>query len=152
MKFARLLNLFLLASTLLLSACSVEPEPIAYGSDACVFCRMTIVDKTHAAQMVTRKGKQYKYDAIECLVHNLPDWDPETIAHLRVADFGAPGVMVDAATATYLISPGIRSPMGANLSAFADREAAKSAREEHSGELHAWEDLPEQLKADFSLE
>lgn len=145
-------TLVLIATALLLTACSVEPEPIAYGSDACVFCRMTIVDKTHAAQMVTKKGKQYKYDAIECLVQHLPDWELETIAHLKVADFGAPGVMVDAETATYLISPGIRSPMGANLSAFGHPDAAEAARVEHSGELHAWTELPGQLQADFGLD
>jgi copper chaperone NosL len=152
MKSTHLRSTLALATALLLTACSVEPEPIAYGSDACVFCRMTIVDKTHAAQMVTRKGKQYKYDAIECLVQHLPEWERESIAHLKVADFGAPGAMVDAETATYLISPGIRSPMGANLSAFGDRSAAEAARDEYSGDLLGWVDLQGRLKADFSLE
>ncbi len=141
--------LALLVANLLLVACSVEPQPIEYGRDACVFCRMTIVDKTHSAQMVTKKGKQYKYDSIECLVQHLPEWSPDEIAHLRVADYGNPGVMTDAETATYLISAGIRSPMGANLSAFASREAAEAARSEFTGELHAWTDLREQLKTDF---
>lgn len=146
------LLLSLLGATLFLTACSVEPEPIAYGSDACAFCRMTIVDKTHAAQLVTTKGKQFKYDAIECLVQQMPEWAPETIAHLKVADFAHPGAMIDAQTATYLISPGIRSPMGANLSAFADGESAASARDAYTGELFAWADLQDRLKADFSLE
>ena len=46
-------------------SCSKTPQPINYGTDMCHFCQMTIVTKTHAAQMVTTKGKQYKFDAIE---------------------------------------------------------------------------------------
>ncbi len=55
----------------LLSSCQPRPEPIHYGQDACDFCRMTIVDKQHAAQMVTEKGRVYKYDAIECMLNDL---------------------------------------------------------------------------------
>lgn len=139
----------LLATALLLAACSVEPDPIAFGSDNCAFCQMTIVDKTHAAQLVTRKGKQYKFDAIECLVQNLPEWGMEEIAHLLVADYGNPGAMIPAETAIYLISDEIKSPMGAYLSAFSSREAAEVARDEHGGALYSWKDLPKELMVDF---
>ena len=54
LRTAKALILSLAAGAVgLLTACSAEPEPIAYGSDACDFCRMNIVDKTHAAQLVT---------------------------------------------------------------------------------------------------
>jgi copper chaperone NosL len=139
---------FVLAA-LLLSACSVEPEPIAYGSDTCAFCRMTIVDKTHAAQLVTRKGKQYKYDAIECLVQHLPEWRTDQIGLLLVADYAEPGALTEAESATFLISEGIKSPMGAYLSAFAARKEAEAAREAHGGELYSWKDLPKELMVDF---
>lgn len=41
----------------LLWSCSIAPEPINYGQDGCHFCKMTIVDKVHAAEIVTTKGK-----------------------------------------------------------------------------------------------
>ena len=41
---------------LLTISCKVEPEAIEYGKDQCSFCVMNIVDKTHAAQYVTKKG------------------------------------------------------------------------------------------------
>jgi len=134
---------------LLLAACSVEPEPIAYGSDNCAFCQMTIVDKTHAAQLVTRKGKQHKFDAIECLVQNLPAWEPDEVEHLLVADYGNPGAMTPAKIATFLISDEIKSPMGAYLSAFSSPEAAELARKEHGGTLYSWEDLPKELMVEY---
>ena len=136
-------------ASLLLAACSVEPEPIAYGSDNCVFCQMTIVDKTHAAQLVTRKGKQHKYDAIECLVQNLGAWEMDEIAHLRVADYGNPGVMTPAETATFLISDEIKSPMGAYLSAFSSMETAREALEQHGGDLFSWDELPKELMVEY---
>ena len=42
-------------------SCDVKPQAIAYGEDACHFCRMTIVDRQHSAELVTVKGKVYKY-------------------------------------------------------------------------------------------
>ena len=45
----------------MLLACSVEPKPINYGRDACHFCKMTIVDNQHAAEIITLKGKAFKY-------------------------------------------------------------------------------------------
>ena len=134
------------AEALLLAGCKVEPEPIVYGSDACHFCRMTIVDQTHAAQLVTAKGKQFKYDAIECLVNNLPAWQVEDIGLLLVADYPNPGKMVEVETATFLISEEIRSPMGANLSAFAERSASENAQRQHGGQLFNWDELPAKLK------
>lgn len=138
-----------LLTALLLAACSVEPDPIAFGSDNCAFCQMTIVDKTHAAQLVTRKGKQHKFDAIECLVQNLPEWEKDEIAHLLVADYGNPGAMIPAETATFLISDEIKSPMGAYLSAFSSDQVADGAREAHGGALYSWMDLPKELMVDF---
>ena len=55
-----------------LAACTVAPVPINFGSDGCHFCKMTIVDKQHAAELVTSKGKAYKYDAIECMIDDPP--------------------------------------------------------------------------------
>ena len=147
MKRIQLQATVALAIILLLGACSTEPEPIAYGSDVCHFCRMTIVDKAHSAQLVSTKGKQHKYDAIECLVHNLPEWQPDQIGRMLVADFENPGLMTEATEATYLISEAIKSPMGANLSAFESQSAAEETRAQHSGEILSWDELQLKLTA-----
>ena len=66
---------------LLTISCKVEPEAIEYGKDQCSFCEMNIVDKTHAAQYVTKKGKQFKFDAIECMVNDLNEKNEEDISY-----------------------------------------------------------------------
>jgi copper chaperone NosL len=106
---------------------------------------MNIVDKTHAAQYVTNKGKQFKFDAIECLVNDLSEKNEADLAIILVANYDNPGEMIDAKTATFLISKAIKSPMGANLSALATSEKALELQQKHSGEIYTWAALKLQL-------
>lgn len=124
-----------------LFSCEVAPEAINYGSDACSFCKMTIVDQQHASQYVTKKGKQHKFDAIECMLNDVLENDIEKIELLLVADYQNPGSMVDAYQATYLISKEIKSPMGAYLSAFSSQVEASSMQEESGGQLYTWKEI-----------
>lgn len=126
----------------LVASCKVEPKEIEYGQDHCHFCDMTVVDKSHAAEYVTQKGKSYVFDAIECMVNEiLRDKNEPELAFILVADYAEPGKLVDAKTATYLISENIKSPMGANLSAFASREIAEKFQKENGGILLNWDEL-----------
>lgn len=122
-------------------SCKIEPAPIRFGTDSCDFCKMTIVDQQHAAQYVTKKGKQFKFDAVECMLNDLSEKGMENLELLFVADYSRPGEMTEAPSATYLISPEIKSPMGANLSSFSRFEDAKEIRNSHLGELHDWKEM-----------
>ncbi len=121
--------------------CNNTPKPIAYGTDGCHFCSMTIVDKQHAAQFMTKKGRSYAFDASECMLNHIKEIDASTIAQLLVNDYNAPGETIDATKATYLISENIPSPMGEFLTAFATAEEAKYAQEGNQGELFTWNEL-----------
>jgi len=132
----------------LLFSCGLEPEQINYGNDACHFCKMTIVDQQHAAQYVTKKGKQFKFDAIECMVNELSEKEIEKIGILLVSDYKDPGQMTSALDATYLISKEIKSPMGANLSAFKSTQIANTTKDESGGELYTWTQLLEKFDAE----
>ena len=131
-----------------LVSCKVEPEQINFGTDACHFCKMTIVDQQHAAQYVTNKGKQFKYDAIECLVNELAEKEADNIAISLVADYNSPGAMTAAVDAVYLISPEIKSPMGANLSAFSTEKDALSAKGDFEGNIYSWAELLKKFDAE----
>jgi len=132
----------------LLFSCDVEPEQINYGNDACHFCKMTIVDQQHAAQYVTKKGKQFKFDAIECMVNELSEKEIEKIGILLVSDYKEPGQMTSALDATYLISKEIKSPMGANLSAFESTQIANTTKDESGGELYTWIQLLKKFESE----
>ena len=130
---------------LLTISCKVEPQSIEYGKDQCSFCKMNVVDKTHASQYVTSKGKQFKFDAIECMMNDLNEKNEADIAILLVANYGNPGGMIDATTAIFLISIEIKSPMGANLSAFSSSNKAEELQQKHGGTIYSWETLKQKF-------
>ena len=131
---------FLLVLNLLFS-CSIEPSKIEYGKDACHYCKMTIVEETHAAEIVTKKGKPYKYDAIECLLNDFENREEKDIALFLVTDYETPKKLIAAKTATYLISKNIKSPMGANLTAFIQKENAEKYATNGTDKIFNWEEL-----------
>ncbi|MBT8394227.1 MAG: nitrous oxide reductase accessory protein NosL, partial [Bacteroidia bacterium] len=124
---------------LLLSACSSKPVPIEYGVDACHFCRMTIVDKVHASEVVTKKGKVYKFDASECMINFMDEFDTSTIKLYLSNNYTEPEVLIDATQATFLISKNVPSPMGGFLTAFKNKEDALKVKEQKGGETYTWE-------------
>lgn len=134
---------FLVVVLILLShmACEVKPQPIAYGSDTCHFCTMTIVDRQHAAEFITQKGKGFKFDATECMLNHLKEIDTSDVGLYLVNNYNIPGELIDATQATFLISPGIPSPMGANITAFQNPAEANIAQRIHKGDLLSWEQL-----------
>lgn len=138
MKYLLLLLIFI---GLFFVSCTVEESPIVYGKEACVYCKMNIVDNQHAAEIVTKKGKPFKYDAIECMLRELNDKDENEIALFLIADYSNPGKLVDAKFATYLISENLQSPMGANLTGFNDRNKAELVLEQKGGNLFSWEEI-----------
>jgi copper chaperone NosL len=106
---------------------------------------MTIVDRQHAAQLVTGKGKCFKFDAIECMIHYL-DENSTSIAYYLAADFQNPGELIDAKKASFIISEKIPSPMKANLSALASEGEANILLKDKGGQLYSWAELQTQLK------
>ncbi|GGW58959.1 hypothetical protein GCM10008085_08410 [Winogradskyella epiphytica] len=107
---------------------------------------MTIVDKVHAAEVVTNKGKVYKFDATECMINFMDDFDSSEIKLYLSNNYTEPEVLIDATKATFLISENIPSPMGAFLSAFKRKYEAERFQKEKGGVLYTWESLLIKLK------
>lgn len=127
--------------SLLLASCTVEESPIVFGKDVCHYCMMNIVDKQHAAEIVTQKGKPFKYDAIECMMRDILERNESSIALFLMTDYFAPGKLVDATEATYLISENLPSPMGANLTGFQSKSKAEEVHKAKGGTLYSWSEL-----------
>ncbi|VAW28056.1 hypothetical protein MNBD_BACTEROID06-178 [hydrothermal vent metagenome] len=141
----KLISALLVASIAALSSCSIESEEINYGKDACHFCKMTIVDKQHASEVVTTKGKVFKYDAIECMINDLKQKPNLEVGLLFINDYAAPGTLINANTATYLISKQIKSPMGAFLSGFNSKDEATKTQEASGGSIYTWAEVQDQI-------
>jgi copper chaperone NosL len=127
-------------------ACSPEAPLIEYGFDMCHYCKMSIVDKQHAAMAVTQKGKAYKFDAIECLIPFLEQQQDAAFAHVLVNDYDRPGTMIPAEKSHFLVSRAIPSPMGAFLSAFSSEKQVGAIQQEKGGEVYRWEEIKQYLR------
>lgn len=136
----------LLSLMICLASCEVAPQEINYGADGCTFCKMTIVDSKHAAQIVTNKGKAFNYDAIECMVNHLKAWDQAPVALYLVVDYASPKALIDAQKAHYLISEKIPSPMGANLSAFEQTDDLQQHLSHGITKTLGWNQLLEEFR------
>jgi len=133
-----------------LVACEQKPEPIKYGDDECELCRMRIMDNKYGAELVTDKGKVYKYDSIECLIgYSLNKNLIGDEKHLfLVSDFSNAGELVDAKKSYYVHNNNFRSPMGLNVSAFASETEQEKFVKENSGEKLNWFEVIELVKQD----
>ena len=133
----------------LLVACKPEGKPIAYGEDKCEFCRMSIVDQQFGCEVVTQKGKVFKFDAVECMVKYLDQRveDELKIKFMLTNTFDVPGSLNDADKCLYLISENMPSPMGMYLNPFKEKSEALKYQEENSGMIYNWDELRAEFKA-----
>ena len=60
--------LSLVTILLLVSCSSSEPKPIKLNSDTCDFCKMTIANGKFGAELITQKGRCYKFDDVSCMI------------------------------------------------------------------------------------
>lgn len=125
------------------AACSTGPKAIDFGSDGCSFCKMTISDKRFGAEVVTQKGKVYKYDDISCMLKAIKQGKPNQsdVAAYYVVDSKGAGVLINAQTASYLKSDAIKSPMGSNTCAFVNEKEADDEKAQFDGTVLKWDDL-----------
>ena len=129
-RIHHLRGLLALPFVLSLVACASGPQPIAYGADACDFCRMAISDPRFGGEVVSAKGKVHKFDSAECLASYVVASGDTAVASLWVNDFRHPGSFVDATRARFVRAPGgVSTPMGEAIFAFApEADGAAEAR------------------------
>jgi len=138
----------LAAGLLCLMGCSTEPVPIAFGKDICHFCKMTAMDNKYGAELVTMKGKIYKFDDVNCFLnfYNSGFEEERDIKYKLVIDYSNPGHLIDAGNAFYLKSGEIRTPMNSGIAAFETKSKMDSFKKEWKGIYLAWGEVVTQFK------
>ncbi|MCO5249428.1 MAG: nitrous oxide reductase accessory protein NosL [Chitinophagales bacterium] len=129
-----------LSFTLIISACKPQPRPIEYDIDECSSCRMTISDVRFGAELVTQKGRVYKFDDIHCLKAFIQDENvpAKNISSLWTIDFSSPGDFISLETAYLLENKDLKSPMGSDIASFAVEDSAISYQSKYSGKILKW--------------
>jgi copper chaperone NosL len=109
---------------------------------------MTLMDDKFGAEIVTKKGKVYKFDDVNCMLgfyHS--DFEEQgNMAHLLVINFAQPNQLIDATNSWYLKSELIRSPMASGLAAFATEEEYSLYKKEWKAILMSWGETNTQFK------
>lgn len=145
--YMKLITICILSVTLLIS-CSTNPEPLRYGTDVCHVCKMTLMDRKFGAEMVTHKGKVFKFDDTNCFVNfiNTSEISNEGAAHLLIVDFTQPEKLIPAKEAFYIKSEKIKSPMASKIAAFERKSDMDSLNNEWKGILLSWGELITEYK------
>lgn len=123
------------------TSCSVKPQDIHYGQDMCDYCKMSIVDNRYGSEIVSDKGKIYKFDAIECMINFIKENKNTDYKYKLVTYFDDPGKLQDAETAAFLITDKLPSPMRGDINAFANIEKANEYQKKYGGEIYTWKEL-----------
>lgn len=134
-------NIILIGSTCTFFACSTsQPEPIKLNVDQCDHCKMTVADLRFTSELITDKGRVYKFDDIACLLA-YKKGNAEQQEKIFVADYNQPDDFLDAVNAIYVKGENIQSPMNGMVAAFADENAAKKFAGEKNANIVRWDEV-----------
>jgi len=127
----------------LIGACKIEPVQINLGKDDCSFCKMTISNARFAAEILTPKGKVYKYDDLHCLLSAVEKGDisKDNIHEIYLTDFSGKHELVNAKAAYFIMSEDLKSPMGGNIAAFSSKDSLLTTLQKVTGKQVLWEFL-----------
>ncbi|MEO5564201.1 MAG: nitrous oxide reductase accessory protein NosL [Chitinophagaceae bacterium] len=133
------------ASILLLifSSCSTNPEPFKYGEDVCHTCKMGVIDPKFGCEVITGKGKVYKFDDVICMSHFLKSGTltKTDIKKTVVINFEKQEEFLDINKVFFVSSPDIKSPMQGNAAAFADNKKAENFITTRPGVIMTWQEF-----------
>lgn len=122
-----------------------EPSPILSGKDDCYACKMGIVDLRYGAELISNKGKIFKFDDIGCLIYFLNDQNiqEDKCQRILVADYLNPKNWLDTKDALFVKANDIHSPMNFNYAAFSENSKINSLFENKEKQVISWMELKE---------
>lgn len=105
------------------------------------------MDKKFGAEIVTMKGKVYKFDDLNCMIsfYNARVEPVENLSQTLVIDFANPEKLIDAHSAVYVQSDKIKSPMVSQAAAFSSKEHLNTFNKEWQGKVMNWNELMSML-------
>lgn len=110
----------------LVACTSAGPEPFELGKEPCSFCKMTISDPQFGGEIITTKGKVYKFDDLHCLMSFLKEGTvaKTDIKDMYAVDFSGSHNLIKANESLLLYkSDLLHSPMNGNIAAFDNRDS-----------------------------
>ncbi|SPE77445.1 nitrous oxide reductase accessory protein NosL [Flavobacterium columnare] len=122
-----------------LSCGSDKPKPIKLNVDSCEFCKMIISSPQFSNEIITNKGRCYKFDDLSCLFQYLNETDIK-IKKIYVSDYSNNN-MISAETAFFIKHEDFKSPMNGNIACFSNLKKSKKYQEKCHTVILNWNEL-----------
>ena len=130
---------------LFFNSCQSGPQPIKIGVDNCAFCKMTIADNRFGGEIISNKGKVFKFDDMHCLL-SFDSTDANNRndnQRIYLVDFETHG-FIDAEKSFLFKSDQLRTPMEGNIAVFSTHIGLQNALQKFKGVELNWKDLLKQ--------
>lgn len=132
-----------LLPVIFLSSCNAGPEAIVVGKDNCYFCKMTVSDVKYGAELVTQKGKVYKFDDIHCLLsfNKSKMIEKNEVKDIYLVDYAGAHTLVNVKESFLLQGGDIKTPMNGNIIAFKSNDDMKPFIKSLNAKETTWQEL-----------
>lgn len=128
-----------------LASCNTEPTPLKIGVDHCDFCKMTISDNKFGAELITKKGKVFKFDDSHCVMSYLSllekSSSADDVGAIYFTNYSGDHELINIDKAVFLQSEALKSPMGGNIVAFASKSELDTVKNRIGGTMLNWEQV-----------
>ncbi|RKS01247.1 MULTISPECIES: nitrous oxide reductase accessory protein NosL [unclassified Flavobacterium] len=125
----------------LISCSSNEPKPIKINTDTCDFCKMTISNGKFGAELITKKGRYYKFDDLTCMVQFAKSNTVVPYQSFFVNDYLKDNTLIPAETAHFIIGGKINSPMRGNIAAFRSAQEQNEFGKKLEAQTTTWSEV-----------
>lgn len=135
-------NLIILFFLFFLPSCNNKlAQPIKLNYDKCNFCEMSISDGRFGAEIITEKGRAYKFDDVHCLFGFVKENNRVKISKFYINDYLKKNVLIDAEKSFYIIIGELKSPMGGNIAGFKSEIEARPFAQKFKVSVLNWNQI-----------
>ena len=132
---------FFLILFLTISCANKEAVPINLNTDGCDFCKMKIADGKFGAELITSKGRIYKFDDMFCMIKYHKENKDVQIQSFYIHDYNQNNVLIPAETAFYIKGGEINSPMHGNIIAVKTNEESQIVAQKLKANPISWQEI-----------
>lgn len=145
---SKLIGIVVLGSLCIQQSCTPKAEPFKYGTDNCYTCKMGIIDRKFGSELVTKKGKVYKFDDVGCMVRLMKSGTLEQseVSQVLVVNYEKENDLLDVNLCTFVVGQDIKSPMNFNVAAFSNSETAKNFGSQGERKIVEWKTVYDNIE------
>lgn len=125
----------------IISCGTKEADPIKLSVDGCEYCKMKISDGKFGGELITAKGRIYKFDDMHCMINYHIENQASKVQSFYIHDFNQDNVLIPAETAFYIKDGEINSPMHGNIIATKTQKEADELAEKFKATPSSWSEI-----------